>query len=364
MKRKLLDHCSGSDTLLGSANVGASIFILLMLGYIAGIGSSVIWWWWRQRKTRAIDMEYRERFKDKPQGELPDVEVLVKSAIFPNYEPEEENEEGSGVDSSGDEGVNSPKSFGRLLKAKMQKSLGPLENGSISCQKMSIEGSASCLLRSMPEDLAKSRDFSLEEGGVTCSLRSCISDPESPIPNIIGEKNLLTASLPCHDETTDDKGDLIRAFKRESMQQDMFSSVKFEEGSRLDNTASRIIAQSELDDFQSKPDYAAPFKNAWEKELQGRQEKNRACADSIPSTIPDDRDLQSEERDRKSEDISVSIPGDDSKKISTPLEKSSENPCEEPNESFAELSTNPFATTNKAMDAARSAISEMSGDFK
>ena len=359
MKRKLLDHCSGSDTLLGSANVGASIFILLLLGYVAGIGSSVIWWWWRQRKSRKIDMEYRERFKDKPQGQLPDVEVLVKSAIFPNYEPHVGNEEGA--DGSGDEEVNSQKSFGKILKAKMQKRIGPLENGSISCQKMSIEGSASCLLRSMPEDLAKSRDFSLEEGA-TCSLRSCISDPESPIPNTIGEKNPLAASLICNGETADDKEDLIRAFKRENTQQGMFSSVKFEEGSRLDNTASRIIAHSELDEFKSKPNYAAPFKNAWEKEIQGRQEKNKG-ADTIPSAKPDDRDLQSEENDRKSGDGSTFVPVDNDKMF-TPVQNSSENPCEEPNESFAELSTNPFATTNEAMDAARSAISEMSGDIK
>jgi hypothetical protein len=363
MKRKLLEHCSGSDTLLGSANVGASIFILLLLGYIAGIGSSVGWWWWRKRKSRKIDIEYRERFKDKPQGELPDVEVLVKSAIFPSYEPEDGNEEGSGADGSGEEEVNSQKSFGRILKAKMQKRIGPLENGSISCQKMSIEGSASCLLRSMPEDLAKSRDFSLEEG-VTCSLRSCISDPESPIPNAIGEKNPLVASLACNGETTDGKEDLIRAFKRENTQQGMFSSVKFEEGSRLDNTASRIIAQSELDEFKSKPNYAAPFKNAWEKEIQGRQEKNNEKTDSIPSTKPDDRDLQSADINRNSEDGSTFVPDDNDKKMLTSLEKSSENPCEEPNESFAELSTNPFATTDQAMDAARSAISEMNGEIK
>jgi len=308
-------------------------------------------------------MEYRERFKDKPQGQLPDVEVLVKSAKFPNYEPEDGNEEGSGADNSGDEGVNPQKSFGRLWKAKLQKSLGPLENGSISCQKMSIEGSASCLLRSTPEDLAKSRDFSLEEG-VTCSLRSCISDPESPIPNVFEEKNLLAASLQCNQEIIDGKGDLIRAFKRDGLQQDMFSSVKFDESSRLDNTASRIIAQSALDEFKRNPNYAAPFKNAWEKERQGRQEEKNTCADSNSNSKPDDRDLQSEEIDRRSEDGSAFIPANDNNKSLAPLEKSSENPCEEPNESFAELSTNPFATTNEAMDAARSAISEMSGEFK
>jgi hypothetical protein len=170
--------------------------------------------------------------------------------------------------------------------------------------------------------------------------------------------------LACNGETTDGKEDLIRAFKRENTQQGMFSSVKFEEGSRLDNTASRIIAQSELDEFKSKPNYAAPFKNAWEKEIQGRQEKNNEKTDSIPSTKPDDRDLQSADINRNSEDGSTFVPDDNDKKMLTSLEKSSENPCEEPNESFAELSTNPFATTDQAMDAARSAISEMNGEIK
>ena len=115
-------HCSGSDTLLGSANVGASIFILLLIGFVVGFALAWLVFWRRQRKQVLLEvrrtrerrrrrpaqgppalptptptnechpppapplpsqLEYRERFAQSKRQELPDVAPMVASAAAP-----------------------------------------------------------------------------------------------------------------------------------------------------------------------------------------------------------------------------------------------------------------------------------------
>ena len=49
-------HCSGSDTLLGSASVGASIFILLFVGFVVGFALSWLIWWRRQQRRDKLEV--------------------------------------------------------------------------------------------------------------------------------------------------------------------------------------------------------------------------------------------------------------------------------------------------------------------
>lgn len=49
-------HCSGSDTLLGSASVGASIFILLLIGWVVGAACGALFHhlWASKRRVQEV----------------------------------------------------------------------------------------------------------------------------------------------------------------------------------------------------------------------------------------------------------------------------------------------------------------------
>jgi hypothetical protein len=75
-------HCSGSDTVLGSVNVGGSVVILLLIGFVVGFGLAWFIFWRRQRKQMLLDLEYRDRFPEKGR-EAPDISPIVQSAAEP-----------------------------------------------------------------------------------------------------------------------------------------------------------------------------------------------------------------------------------------------------------------------------------------
>ncbi|KAL6778040.1 hypothetical protein ACKKBG_A16675 [Auxenochlorella protothecoides x Auxenochlorella symbiontica] len=85
VRRLLQDdyHCSGSDTLLGSANVGASIFILLLVGCIFGaVSTSLSMLWWGRRKAR-LAAERSSAWQPQNLASLPDVDAMVRAAKTP-----------------------------------------------------------------------------------------------------------------------------------------------------------------------------------------------------------------------------------------------------------------------------------------
>eukprot|EP00887_Chlorella_sp_A99_P005717 scaffold1.g5717.t1 len=69
------------DTLLGSASVGASIFILLLIGFVAGFALSWLIWWRREKRRGRLEVEYRNRFGRD--SEQPDVQQWIKAANTP-----------------------------------------------------------------------------------------------------------------------------------------------------------------------------------------------------------------------------------------------------------------------------------------
>lgn len=128
MSRPQAYHCSGSDTVLGDVNVGGSIVILLIIGFVVGFGLAWLIFWRRQRKqvllevgkqalrrplrsrlqrsvlasppgqfaaqripahphsartARLVQLEYRQRCAESKKQDLPDVGAMVQSAAAP-----------------------------------------------------------------------------------------------------------------------------------------------------------------------------------------------------------------------------------------------------------------------------------------
>ena len=315
MMRKLLEHhCSGSDTLLGSANVGASIFILLLLGFVVGFASSQCFVWIRRRKQRKYDMEYRDRYKDKALGEIPDVDCLIKSAVFTHGQGEEEGDEGERKQSS----VKSESSFHQPHPP------GPLENGSKRCLSVSIDKSTA-LLRSRTSTLSQAEEVIPSWRRNTASL-SNVSDPESPLPINLREKKGFSRM-----ENDDLTSDMIPAHVSGVGSQD---DALFDGDSRLDASANLIIGHSIRESFKKEASRIdPPFQSAWERKTD---------ENSLIVHVNDDKSdrLGDEERAQEEEMIADEVTDDES---------------QQPSEHIS----NPFATTQESIDAANAALKEM-----
>ena len=302
--RKILQdthHCSGSDTLLGSANVGASIFILLLLGFVGGSAMTLFIVWVRQKKQRKYDMAYRDRYRDKALGDIPDVDGLIKSARFVRT--------GEHDDSGGDDAQSG--------EAHIQdKNPGPLQGGSVGCLNTSIEFN-SALLRSRKETLSQ-----VEEVKPSFHQRalSNVTDPESPLPNI-GLNN-----------KKDDEADSLNEIHTREMilSKRIGSEIRFEPGARLDGSASFILNQKN-ESMRATVD--PPFQNAWETgEAKRNSADQRSESEFIRCSINSIKSNASKEIAHREENSPIKVEG---------LEK------------------NPFATTKEAIDAAKDALDEM-----
>mmetsp|Transcript_10796 Transcript_10796/g.21455 ORF Transcript_10796/g.21455 Transcript_10796/m.21455 type:complete len:321 (+) Transcript_10796:283-1245(+) len=318
--RKLLEyHCSGSDTLLGSANVGASIFILLLLGFVFGFGSSQCFVWIRRRKQRKYDMEYRNRYKDKALGEIPDVDCLIKSAVFAHGQENEESEGGGRKQSS----VNSESS------SQQPRPPGPLENGSMRCLSASIDKSTA-LLRTRTSTLSQGEEAIPSWRRSIASL-SNVTDPESPLPVNFNEKRGLSRR-----ENDDQIPDMIPAHGSSSVGYN--ENALFKGDSRLDASANMIIAHSMRESFKEVSSFDPPFQSAWERKTEGdfpTEHANGNDDDSHKSHCPGD-----EEQAREEDMIDGTTIDDEYQQL-------------------AEHASNPFATTKESIDAANAAIKEM-----
>jgi hypothetical protein len=304
MMRKILQdthHCSGSDTLLGSANVGASIFILLLLGFVGGSALTLLIVWVRQKKQRKYDMAYRDRYRDKALGDIPDVDGLIKSARFVRT--------GEHDDSAGDEAQSD--------QAHIQEEKpGPLQGGSAGCLNTSIEFN-SALLRSRKETLSQVEEV---KPSVHERALSNVTDPESPLPNI-----------GLNDKKDDDVDSLNEINIREMiLSKRIGSEIHFEEGARLDGSASFILNQKN-ESMRATVD--PPFQNAWEtSEAKRNSVDQKLESEFMRYSINSVRSVASKESGRHEDNSPIKAGG---------LEK------------------NPFATTKEAIDAAKDALDEM-----
>lgn len=302
-------HCSGSDTLLGSANVAASIFILLLLGFVGGIGVTALFVWVRERRQRRLDLEYRDRNKSKAVGDIPDVEDLIKSARFVT-----DSDDGVHVNLSADVARDSLHFVEAVSTAP-----GPLQGGSQRCLHMSIEGSKA-LLRYRNTTLSQAEEVNPHGVAIHSRTISNVTDPESPLPNKMmpgsdGKKDnmqrlMVTQSL--HDGK-------IQA-KR------IGSEIFFNQGSRLDGSASCILEEKNPNKLSS---FDPPFQSAWKRISvdQNVSESGRKSSDSMRSSI-------SGMKDSDNQDVL-------------------ENPMDDA------VSNNPFATTESAIKEAEDAVRQM-----
>ena len=364
MARYLLQyHCSGSDTLLGSANVGASIFILLLLGFVAGAGSTALVFYIRNRRKQQLDIEYKERFKDKPHGELPDVDMLLKSARFPHMTSElgEENE------SDGEDDVmplrNSQiKAVPSVTKSKslpifyhsklIRTTSGPLATGSQSCGKASIRAS-SCLLRSSGP--SRTED-AYDHVGRNTSIGTYYTDPDSPLPNMAEiEQNVTPVQGNASPGSQSSKGTYGQVKTNP-----MFDAVKIDASGRLDASASDILAQ-DLEEKLKSSTFAAPFKSAWEDENRKEDtDGNKAEKTSNEKESLDGKNPAAQDPDVGADDIEcISEHNVNSRKKKNLLEEKKDNGDslkESKKSGDRELfESNPFATTEEAITAAKTA---------
>lgn len=267
-------HCSGSDTLLGSANVAASIFILLLLGFVGGIFISVLFVWFKQGKQRKLDLEYRDRNKSKTMGDIPDVEDLIKSARFVT-----DSDDGVYINLSGDALKDSLHFHGEGVSTAP----GPLQGGSQRCLHLSIEGNKS-LLRSRKDTLSHAEDVNPHEKKIHSRTVSNVTDPESPLPNlsktaVYGRKYDSQSSI-SHECMDDGK---IQARR-------IGSGIFFEQGSRLDESASCILESNP----KKMSSFDPPFESAWKRISidQNATESIRKSSDSVCSSLSDLKDRE------------------------------------------------------------------------
>ncbi len=68
--------------MLGDVNVGGSVVILLLIGFVVGFGLAWFIFWRRQRRQMRLDLEYRDRFPEKTK-DAPDITPMVQSATEP-----------------------------------------------------------------------------------------------------------------------------------------------------------------------------------------------------------------------------------------------------------------------------------------
>lgn len=306
-------HCSGSDTLLGSANVSASIFILLLLGFVGGVCMTSVFVWFKQKKQRRIDLEYRDRNKSKAMGDIPDVEDLIKSARFVT-----ESDDGVHINLSEDAIKDSLNLSGEPISTAP----GPLQGGSQRCLHMSIEGSHA-LLRWRRETLSQAEEVNPQNDAFHSRSISNVTDPESPLPRrMIPTSDGKTGDLQLLNMSDSPKHEKIQAKK-------IGRGIFFEHGARLDGTASCILENNP----KKSSSFAPPFQSAW---------KRMSMDTNIPVTL------------RKSSDSTRSSISD-IKGVSQDQEKFED--LEIPSTA---VNKNPFATTESAIKEAEDAINQMS----
>ena len=262
-------HCSGSDTLLGSANVAASIFILLLLGFVGGVSMTVMLVWFNQRKQRKLDLEYRDRNKSKTMGDIPDVEDLIKSARFVT-----DSDDGVYINLSEDAVKSSLHFNGEGLSTAP----GPLQGGSQRCVNLSMEGNKS-LLRSSKDSLSHAEDVNPHASNLHSRTISNVTDPESPLPNV----SIPPIDGKKYDSQNSMAKECIDNGKNQATR--IGSEIYFEEGSRLDGSASCILVSNP----KKMSSFDPPFESAWRRNSvdQNVTESIRKSSDSMRSSISD-----------------------------------------------------------------------------
>lgn len=343
MSRKLAEyHCSGSDTLLGSANIAGSIVVLILLGYIGGIGTTLFFVWLGRRKREKYDLTYRSRYKDEKRGEFPDVDSLIKAATFPRCEGQIEAEEGTfqHVERSATSSETNPlgarkgePKISMLPLIPDTSRIGPLQQGSNKCMMASLDGSATCLLRSQCSENASICDAST---AVTKTM-SVVDDPESPLPPHVlhtSRRNLFDEP-PC--ASGDGEDSLIAAVKNH----EIFSEITFKEEEALDKSANGIIGQA-YSVKREKNGNGAPFQQAWEEKIE--------------NSMPLDNDAVLENGGQIDAPMQEILEHD-----TQPLHVERQEKVTTPHRinHAAMFASNPFATTEQAMEAVKSALEEV-----
>lgn len=304
-------QCSGSDTLIGSANVAASIFILLLLGFVGGVLVTSIFMWFKQRKQTQLDLEYRDRNKNKAIGDIPDVEDLIKSARFVT-------DSDDGTQLGPGRGLN--KDSLDFVGETISTAPGPLQGGSQRCVDISIEGS-NALLRLRKSTLSQAEEVNPQYGAFHSRTVSNVTDPESPLPNnvILKSHGKMSNIGLLRQNVTDAK------FQEKKIGSEIF----FEDGARLDASASSILEDNPKKKASS---FDPPFQSAWK-----RMSMDRNILGSF----------------RKSTDSIESV----SEKIEP--SQHPENPEDGTVEKAEGMDNNPFATTKSAIREAEDAMSQM-----
>lgn len=263
-------------------------------------------------------MEYRNRYKDKALGEIPDVDCLIKSAVFAHGQENEESDEGGRKQSS----VNSESSF------QQPRPPGPLENGSMRCLSASINKSTA-LLRSRTSTLSQAEE-AIPSWRRSITSLSNVTDPESPLPINFSEKGGLPRR-----ENDDQTPDMIPAH---GSGVGCKENALFEGDSRLDASANMIIAHSMRESFKEVSSFDPPFQSAWERKTEvdcPSEHANGTDDDSHKSHCQGDGE-QAQEEDM------IDDPATDDEY-----------------QQLEEYTSNPFATTKESIDAANAALKEM-----